>query len=319
LELALFTNALRQRPLTEALDLATSLGLGAVEVAVGGAATFPHLDAPDLLRKPAARRVLEAELKSRGLRICALNCSGFPMHPEYGEAHTQAVEDALRLAHFLEVDTVVAMSGCPGDSPNSRTLNWIVCPWPTELAAVLGDQWERAIEVWAELADLAKKLGTRRIALELHPMQLAYNVPTLLRLRNAIGPIIGANVDPSHLFWQQMDPVLVVRALGDLVCHVHLKDLEIRQAACAIAGVLDTTSFSLPDERSWNFRTVGRGHGAEFWQNFLSELRDVGYRGSLSVENEDPFQTAEEGCCEAVLFMRDVLGTLGVGDTSYSE
>jgi len=155
--------------------------------------------------------------------------------------------------------------------------------------------------------------GIERIALELHPLHLAYNVPTLQRLRDAVGTIIGANVDPSHMFWQRMDPAAVVRALGDAVHHVHLKDVQFNADALGLAGVLDNRPFVAdPTQRAWTFRTVGQGHGEEFWREFLGSLTDIGYDDVLSIENEDPIQPAEDGVADAARFTRALLPNLAL-------
>jgi len=161
------------------------------------------------------------------------------------------------------------------------------------------------------MARFAQEHGIVRIAFELHPLHLAYNVPTLMRIREAVGPIIGANVDPSHMFWQQMDPVAVIDALGPAVHHVHLKDTRLVPDQVAIAGVLDQRTFLHPQQRAWVFRTVGRGHDAAFWGSFVDALRRVGYHDVLSIENEDVAQEPEAGCTEAAEFVRRLLD----GDT----
>jgi len=186
-------------------------------------------------------------------------------------------------------------------------VNWVWYPWPPEAVSLLERQWRAAIPMWEELAAHAERHGVDRIALELHPLHLSYNVPTLLRLRDAVGPAIGANVDPSHMFWQQMDPVAVVEALGDAVFHVHLKDSEVVRDQVALTGVLDNRPFADPKSRAWVFRTVGRAHDESFWSAFFSALTKVGYEGSLSIENEDVEQPQEAGVREAASFARRLL------------
>ncbi len=205
------------------------------------------------------------------------------------------------------MDKIVAMSGTPGDGPGSTTVNWVWYPWPADALALLERQWAEAIPFWQEMAAFAAEHGVRRIAFELHPLFLVYNVPTLLRMREAVGTVIGANVDPSHMFWQQMDPLAVIRALGPAVHHVHLKDTDLVADEVAIAGVLDNRPFEDPTHRAWGFRTIGRGHGAEFWSAFVAALREVGYDDTLSIENEDESQPAEPGVREAAAFMLPLL------------
>jgi sugar phosphate isomerase/epimerase len=142
-----------------------------------------------------------------------------------------------------------------------------------------------------------------QIAFELHPLHLVYNVTTLLRLRDALGPVVGATLDPSHLIWQQMDAVRVVNALGPAVYHVHLKDTQLQEEQLALNGVLDPRSWEDPETRSWVFRTVGEASSDGFWTAFLDALDDIGYEGELSIENEDPFLPGEAGVRRAVEFM----------------
>jgi sugar phosphate isomerase/epimerase len=307
-DLCLYTDSVPELTLDQALDLAVAVGASAVEVAAGGQSSAPHMRLFELLDDAVARRAFADKISARGLRLAAVNCSAWPMHPRYGQQQLDVMRAAVRLAADLEVEKIVTMSGLPGDSTSGRIINWITYPWPGDAYAVLDEQWEQALDVWAEFAAFAAEQGIARIALELHPLQLVYNVPTLLRLREAIGPVIGANVDPSHMFWQQMDPVKVVSALGGAVFHVHLKDLEARTDQLALAGVLDARPFADPDHRAWTFRTVGQGHGPEFWTAFLRALDGVGYHDVLSIENEDPIQSAEEGVRQAARFITSVIG-----------
>jgi len=307
MELGLHTDSVPELSLEQALDLAADIGATAIELAAGGQSSAPHLRLQELLDDGRARTELLDALASRGLRLAALNCSAWPLHPLVGDEHLELMRATFRLAGELGVDKIVTMSGCPGDSPAARTINWITYPWPPDAYAVLEEQWQVALAAWRGLADDARASGITRIALELHPLQLVYNVPTLLRLRDAVGPIVGANLDPSHLFWQRMDPAQVAEALGPAVHHVHLKDVQLHDHELALAGVLDSRPFSDPARRAWIFRSVGRGHGAAFWRSFLDALERAGYEDALCIENEDPLQPAEEGVRETAAFTAGLL------------
>lgn len=309
MNLCLNTDSLADLRLEEALDYAASLGIDSVELAAGGQSAAPHLQLDKLLDSADSRAFFAGAITSKGLKLAALNCSAWPMHPVHGNAHLEVIRGSIRLAGLLGVDKIVTMSGCPGDSPHARTVNWLWFPWPPESFEIRDEQWEQAIETWTDLAAFARSNGVERIALELHPLQLVYNVPTLLRLREAVGPVIGANVDPSHMFWQQMDPVRVVRALGPALHHVHLKDTEMFPDEIALSGVLDPRPWDDPEQRSWVFRTIGQGQPASFWREFIDALRGIGYAGELSIENEDPVLPGKAGVKEAVSFLSE----LGVG------
>ncbi len=289
------------------LDLAAEIGAGAVEISQAGQLS----GAECLLGNPSAHAYLRAALDRRGLQIAALNCSGLPLHPVNGVHFEQVIRTTLRLAESLSVKTIVAMSGAGGDGAGDSTVNWVVYPWPEESLDLLERQWERAVELWRTLAALAGDHGVERIALELHPGNLVYNTPTLRRMREAVGPIIGANLDPSHLFWQQMDPAAVTRALGPAVHHVHLKDTEMIEAEMATVGVLDQRPFGRPDQRAWRQRTIGRGHDAAFWSGFLRALDESAYQGAVCIENEDPFQSYVDGVREAGAFLKPLLSAQG--------
>jgi sugar phosphate isomerase/epimerase len=310
MKLCLDTDSVPGLSLEQTLGLAARSQIESVEIATGGQSSAPHMRLGELLQSAAARARFADMLASYGIRLAALNCSAWPMHPIRGAEDTRLIKDTIRLAAEMGVDKIVTMSGCPGDSPQARTFNWIWFPWPEETQEILEHQWEEALELWQELADFAREHGVSRIAFELHPLHLVYNVPTLMRLRDEVGPAIGANLDPSHLFWQQMDPVRVVRTLGSAVHHVHLKDTELFDDQLALNGVLDQAAWEDPSRRSWVFRAVGEGNPPAFWSAFLDALQEVGYVDELSIENEDPFLPGEAGVTRAVEFITPLMAAL---------
>jgi sugar phosphate isomerase/epimerase len=307
-ELGLYTDSVPDHTFEAALDLAARVGATGIEIATGGQSSAPHLRIAELIADPAGRTRFVDAFTRRGLRIAALNCSAWPLHPTQGADHLALIRSTIELAGELGVSKIVTMSGSPGDGPASTTVNFVWYPWPSDAMALLERQWDAAIELWRGLGAYALAHGVDQIAFELHPLHLAYNVPTLLRMREAVGPVIGANVDPSHLFWQQMDPIAVIRALGPAVHHVHLKDTQLLPDQVAIAGVLDQRPFDDPAHRAWVFRTVGSVHGPAYWSAFLAALREAGYDDVLAIENEDAGLSPEAGVEVAAAFMRPLLG-----------
>ena len=307
LELGLYTDSLAHLRFEAALDMAARIGATGIEIATGGQSSAPHLRIDELLADAEKRAAFAAAFESRGLRIAALNCSAWPLHPIVGDQHVALIRSTIRLAAELGVRKIVTMSGSPGDGPGASTVNFTWYPWPADAIALLERQWMAAIDLWQDLGAEARAAGIEQLAFELHPLHLVYNVPTLARMRDAVGPIIGANIDPSHLFWQGMDPLAVIRALGPAVSHVHLKDTELVPGQVALAGVLDQRPFDDPSQRAWVFRTVGRVHGVEFWSAFVATLREVGYDDVLAIENEDAGLTPEAAVEEAARFMRPIL------------
>jgi sugar phosphate isomerase/epimerase len=306
-KIGLYTDSVGNLRFEQALDLAAELGVQALEIATGGQSRAPHLDLDRMLEDGEARKRWHWAIQERGLELESLNCSSFPLHPRVGPHHQELIRKTIRLAEILKIDTIITQSGCPGDSEQSRIPNWIVYRWPPELVEVLEWQWETSIALWRELSAFASDHGVRKICFELHPLNVVYNVPTLLRLREAVGPAIGANFDPSHLMWQGTDIEACIKALGGAVFHVHMKDTRVDPHAVALAGVLDTTEPRSIADKPWAFRTIGHGHDALWWRGFVDALRTVGYNGVLSIENEDALFPGEEGVRRAVVFLKEIL------------
>jgi sugar phosphate isomerase/epimerase len=308
MELGLYSDSLAGLDRAAMLDVAVEVGAVAIEMATGGQSSAPHLDRAALLASADERTALLDQMAARGLRLAALNCSAWLLHPRRAREQRAIVEETFELAGLLGVRTVVTMSGCPGDGPSASTVNWPVYAWPDELVDLRQRQWDEMVELWRELAPRARDGGIR-VALELHPLQLVSNVPTLRALRDEVGDVIGANMDPSHLIWQQMDPVAAIAALGSAIHHVHLKDTAFVPSELALAGVLDTRSFDRPEGRAWNFRTVGRGHDASWWTAFLDALAAIGYDGPLSIEHEDRTEDPLAGVRASAAFARELLAS----------
>jgi sugar phosphate isomerase/epimerase len=213
----------------------------------------------------------------------------------------------VKLARKLGVEVVINFSGCPGDSEKAHAPNWVTCPWPPDFSNVVKWQWEKkAIPYWRREAKFAKENGIK-LAFEMHPGFVVYNTETLLRLRETCGENIGANFDPSHLWWQGMDPVASLRKLGPAVFHMHAKDCRVDPFNASVNGVLDTKPYGDEIHRSWIFRTVGYGHGEDVWRDIISTLRLIGYDGVLSIEHEDSLMSVGEGLMKAVEFLKGLV------------
>ncbi|MCC6402754.1 MAG: sugar phosphate isomerase/epimerase [Fimbriimonadaceae bacterium] len=311
MKIGLFLALFGDRSLDEALDQAQRLGLLAVEIGAGAYPGSPHLDVPVLLTDPAARNALQSKLSDRGLVLSALSVHGNPLHPDPAVSvpHHDAFRGGVELASKLGVGVVNGFSGCPGDGPGAKNPNWVTCAWPDEFRDVLDWQWREAVvPYWKEQAAFLKEHGVR-FAIEMHPGFVVYSNETLLRLRDAVGADgewIGANFDPSHLWWQGVDPVAAVRQLGEAgaLFHVHAKDTRTDPRNSGLNGNLDTKSYGDIAGRSWVFRSVGYGHGMDWWREFVSVLRMVGYDFVLSIEHEDGLMSTGEGLRKAVETLR---------------
>ncbi len=305
MRIGLVTDSLGHLPLDTLLASAQAMGITMLEFGCGNWSQAPHLDLDALLAEPGAREAFRAKLRAHGMAISALNCSGNPLHPgDSGAAHREITSKTIRLAGLLGVDRVVMMSGLPG-GPGDANANWITTAWPPETARVLAYQWDDVlIPYWSGLVKEAASAGVSRLCLELHGHQCVYNVRTLKRLRDAVGPVIGANFDPSHLFWMGADPLAAVRALGGAIYHVHAKDTRIDAANAAIHSLIDTTPNDRLAERAWGYVTLGFGHGEPWWREFCIALRLVGYDDVLSIEHEDLLLPPEEGVRRSVDVLR---------------
>jgi len=311
MKLGVLTVLYQDRPLESVLDHVAAMGLQAVELGTGGWPGDRHCKPEELLNNASAAKALRNSVEARGLIISALSCHGNPLHPDGRVAaeHDRVYCDSVRLASQLEVPVVNLFSGCPGDSDDSRYPNWVTCAWPPDYQAILEWQWgEKVIPYWQRAGRFAQEHGVR-LGFEMHPGFVVYNPRTLLRLREAVGPVVGANYDPSHLLWQGVDPVASIRALEGAIYHVHAKDVYVDRLNTSVNGVLDSLPLDQVSRRSWTFRTVGYGHDQLMWRSLISSLRLVGYDYVVSIEHEDPLLSVDEGFNRAVGFMKDVLIT----------
>lgn len=308
MRIGVFTALFQHLPFEAALDRAVAAGVAAVEIGTGGYPGRHHCPVDELLDSADRRRAYLRAITSRGLILSALSCHHEPLHPnrEIAQESDEVFRQSVRLAEMLEVPVVNVLSGCPGGSPVDTTPNWVTCPWPPHFSETIRYQWEEvAIPYWRRAAQFAQEHHVK-IGVEMHPGMLVYNVATLLRLREACGPTLGCNFDPSHLFWNGADPVAAIRKLGDAICHVHGKDCIVDQANVAVNGCNDHQPYTRIAERAWSFRTIGYGHDAKTWRDIASALRLVGYDYVISIEHEDGLMSVDEGLAKAVALLKQV-------------
>ena len=295
----------------KALDYCQKVGLDAIELPVGAYPGKPFFEPQEVLKDAKAQQKIKDDCAKRGLEIIGLAVHGNPVspNPETATQHLEAHNTAIRLAPKLGTDVVINFSGCPGGTPDDRMPNWVTCAWPPEFERIVKYQWDDVlIPFWSRRNEEAANEGVK-IAFEAHPGFCVYNTETILKLRERCGEQLGANLDPSHFFWQNIDPVESARVLGDAGCifHVHGKDTGIDPHNTRINGTLDTKSYGDVHHRSWVFRTCGYGHGDEFWKPFVSMLRLKGYDGVISIEHEDSMMSVQEGFEKAVAYLRSVI------------
>src|SRR6266568_2670508 len=308
MRVGVFTPLLSQLPLTVVLKKLSELHIDTVELATGNYVGDAHCKL-SMLEDASALAEFKSRLADHGASISALSCHGNALHPDADRARQarEVSRKTILLAEKLGVPVVVDFSGCPGDSANATAPNWVTCPWPPDYSDVLDWQWNEVVTpYWKKHGRFAADHGVK-IAIEMHPGFVVYSPETMLRLRAIAGPSVGCNFDPSHLFWQGIDPIAAVRILGDAIFHVHAKDTQLYPANLARTGVLDTKPYTDERNRGWIFRTCGYGHGAEWWKEFASTLRMFGYDGVLSIEHEDSLLSAEEGLTRAIQFLNEIV------------
>ena len=308
MKLGVYNAILHDRPLPEALKVIADLGLTGIEINTGGfqpAVHVPNMD--QILESDAARDDYLAIFEGTGVSIAGLNCNGNPLHPkpEIGEKHAEDVRRSIRLAERLGQDRVVTMSGLPGGEPGATVPHWIVNAWNSASLDVLDHQWGIVAEFWKETDRMAADHGVK-VALELHPQNIVFNARDIRKLVELTGATnVGVEMDASHLFWQQADPVAVVRELGSLIFHAAAKDIRINREFAKLNGVLDNGFRRLrpdedrvnlggdewanewPKDSSWDFVALGKGHDTAYWTEFIKALYEVDPDMCLNIEHED--------------------------------
>jgi sugar phosphate isomerase/epimerase len=309
-KVGVLTAAFADMSLEDMLRYVKSVGLDTIEIGTANYPGNPHCPTDEIIASDAAAAAYKKTLADAGITISALSCHGNPLHPDaaVATAHHDGWRRTLKVAEKLGIPRVIGFSGCPGGPSGGKEPIWVTAPWPDDFAKTLDWQWnEKVIPYWTEEVKAAASHGVTEIAFEMHPNFVVYNPETLLRLRAAAGDAIGANFDPSHLFWQGIDPVAAVRALKGCIWHVHAKDTKVCPYNTPVNGVLDTKNYTDEINRSWVFRTVGYGHGQDWWKDFVSNLRLVGYDLVLSIEHEDSLMSPREGFEKAAKFLKDLV------------
>ena len=167
---------------------------------------------------------------------------------------------------------------------------------------------------WHELGAWARRAAPAvMICLELHAGASAYSPRSYLRVAEAGGENIRVNFDPSHFWWQGIDPLRVLELLGDRVAFCHGKDTLLHADRIANDGLFDFRFPVDPDTAPWHFASVGGGRGIEEWSALLAALRAAGYDGDVSIEHEDPRVEAEQGIRESHAALRAALAGALVG------
>jgi len=310
MDVGVLTVPLGGQSLEEALSYLDGIGVDAVELGCGGFPGEAHLPREEYLGDEDAQAELHDLLDEHDMWISALATHNNPLHPddERADEADRELREAIELADQLGVDAVTCFSGLPAGSDAGEVPNWITAPWPNEHAEAHEYQWELAVDYWSDLAEHAEAHDVN-VAIEMHPNMLVYEPQGMLDLREMTNEYIGANFDPSHLYWQGISITDAIRLLGehDAIHHFHAKDTKVYEEQARTKGVLDTAPYTDEPERSWLFRSIGYGHGEDHWRDVVSTLRMVGYDGALSIEHEDSLTSANEGLEKGVDLLNRVV------------
>lgn len=325
MKLGVYNAVLHDRDLPEALQIIAGLGLEGIEINSGGFLPARHIpDFDHILTSDAARDDYLALFEGTGVEIAGLNCNGNPLHPnaKISDKHAEDVRRSIRLAQRLGQKRVVTMSGLPGGEPGATRPNWIVNAWNSGALDVLDYQWSVAVPFWKEIDAMARDHDVK-VALELHPQNLVFNVADVRKLVELTGSTnLGVEMDASHLFWQQMDPIAVVNEIPELIFQAAAKDVRVNPDAVKLYGVLDNRFRRLdpseertnlggdewanewPKPAAWDFVALGKGHDAGYWAKWLTALHAADPEMYVNIEHED----TELGRIEGLEAAAEVLG-----------
>jgi len=329
-KLGAYTACLHDKPLAEALQTLRTLGLDSAEINSGGFLPSPHLPVMEVRASREARDEYLELFASAGVTLTALNCNGNPLHPdpEVGKKHANDLREAISLAALLGVRRVVTMSGLPAAHPGGSSPSWTVLPWDSVYLDAQDYQWkEVVIPFWKEIQARARDADVK-VCVEMHPHNVVYNPATMERLATEVNAThVGAEMDPSHLFWQGIDPIAALDRLDGLVYNAAAKDTRINPAA-KVNGVLDDrfgrvqpgdpdavslggryTLSRWPENSSWDFVAVGRGHDVAFWREFLRALGRIDPDMAVNIEHEDQELDQLEGLRLAAETLLEAAGT----------
>ena len=201
MKLGVLTNVVGNMPLEDALKYFKSMGIQMVEIGCGGYPGKDHCDPEVLLHDEAKYQEFCDTIKKYDMEVSAFSCHGNPIHPnkELAAAYDKDMRNAVLMAEKYGLHQINCFSGCPGDCETSQYPNWVVCAWPDDFGKILEYQWKILVDYWKDFVAFAREHGVNKIALEMHQGFCVYNTETLLKLREAVGPEIGA--DEAHRSW----------------------------------------------------------------------------------------------------------------------
>lgn len=245
------------------IEKAKHLGFAGIELNTSAFGT-PGAKPLDTARIAQAKHLSE----TYGIEITALAYYDLAFRPPAADQMTGAYERVFDAAQTLGVHTIASMAGFDAER-----------------------NWDENVQLFAQrfapVAQSAEKRGLR-LAFEnwmgfgghlpFKPRNLGGSPDTWDAMFHAVpSRALGLEFDPSHLYWQGIDPIRALREFRDRVYHVHAKDTEMLPERRYRGGVNgDYFRFRIP------------GYGAINWVAFISTLNEIGYEGGVAIEHEDP-------------------------------
>ena len=327
----LFTGQWADLPFEEVARLASSWGYDGLEICTWG----DHLDLKRAEEDPGYLQSRKDILDKYNLNVYAISThlSGQAVCDDpidfrhqailrdymWGDGDGEGVRQraaeeqkrAARVARKLGVDTVVGFTG--------SSIWQYVAMFPPVPESVIDAGYEDFAKRWNPILDVFDAEGVR-FAHEVHPSEIAYDYYTAIKTLEAINhrPAFGLNWDPSHMMWQNLDPVAFILDFADRIYHVDCKDTRMRLGN-GRRGVMGSHLPWSHMQRGWDF--VSTGHGDVPWEDSFRALEFIGYRGPISVEWEDAGMDRLRGAAEAVGFVRNLLWEKPAGafDAAFSK
>jgi sugar phosphate isomerase/epimerase len=138
---------------------------------------------------------------------------------------------------------------------------------------------QQSIESLGTLAQMAEKYGVT-LCVKAHVGASIYNTPTTLKVMEAItSPAFGIDMDPSHIYRANEDPVAAITAVLPRVKHLHIRDCKGRQ------------------QGPGNPEDQANGRGDIDLVAFIRTLHQHGYAGPLNLEVIGAKEYSVEQCC----------------------
>lgn len=275
MEIGILTAPFGRESLDHVIDFAASNGFDALEVAAAPGSR--HIDPATLTARQA--KEIAAKVEKKGLRISSLACytNVTDPDPQKQRAVGNHLIKAVDAAHALGVGVVCAMAGMPQ-------------PGMTRIETI-----EKVVsKVYPKILRHAAKKGVK-IALENWTATNIRNLQEWDRIFEVVpDENFGLNFDPSHLYWQGIDPIEAVNRYAKRIFHVHAKDTEIQAHKLRYLG----------NQAGGWWRYVIPGLGDIAWGPFIGALRRIGYNDVLSIEHEDSAQGREEGFIRGMNYLR---------------